>query len=194
MDNPKKLLPFIRQFFQRKYWKLWLLLALLVVITVVPLIVYKPDIQTLKSLGYVGYFIANYFGWGVYTLPFLVTKLNPVLLVIIGAFGSTIDEYVTWSLGKAAQEVKEFSSLSSKLDALVDRFGVGLVFVMGILPTPGFITNMIAIICGHYGIPFRRYFLAAIAGRLISRTLWTYGFLYLMNRYTPSELLQLLSR
>lgn len=153
----------------------------LIAILIVPAFVYQR-LEDLDSLGYLGFFIANYFGYGLYILPFLVTKLNPLLLILIGAFGSTIDEVFAWYVGKTGQEHEKRSKLHEKVERYIKRWGLLGIFVMGIVPTPGFIVTIAAFISGHFQIPFRKYFIAGFGGRLISRTMWTLGFLYASER------------
>lgn len=149
----------------------------MIAILIVPALVYRR-LEGLDSLGYLGFFVANYFGYGLYILPFLVTRLNPVLLVLIGAFGSTIDEVFAWYVGKTGQVHEKRSKLHEKVEVYIRRWGLVGIFVMGVIPTPGFIVTIAAFVSGHFKIPFLKYFAAGFAGRLISRTLWTLGFLY----------------
>ena len=153
----------------------------MVAILIIPVLVY-PHVLRFDSVGYPGFFVANYFGYGLYVLPFLVTRLDPVLLILIGAFGSTIDEVFAWYVGKTGEQYEKKSKLHEKVESYLKQYGLPGVFVMGIAPTPGFIVTISAFICGHYKIPFKKYFLAGFCGRLISRTLWTLGFLY-ASRY-----------
>lgn len=153
----------------------------MIAILLVPAIVYQR-LEGLDSLGYLGFFVANYFGYGLYILPFLVTKLNPVLLILIGAFGSTIDEVFAWYVGKTGDIHGRRSKLHEKVERYIKRWGLLGIFIMGVVPTPGFIVTIAAFISGHFQIPFRKYFLAGFSGRLISRTMWTLGFLYASPR------------
>lgn len=149
----------------------------MIVILVLPALVYQR-LEGLDSLGYLGFFVANYFGYGLYILPFLVTKLNPVLLILIGAFGSTIDEVFAWYVGKSGEIHEKNSKLHERVERYIRRWGLLGIFIMGIVPTPGFIVTIAAFISGHFQIPFKKYFIAGFSGRLISRTIWTLGFLY----------------
>ncbi len=190
MDDIKQLRYIARQFAKPKNWKLWLIALAFLLLTVVPALLWEPDLETLKTLGYIGFFIANYFGWGLYVLPFLVTHLNPFFLVILGAFGSTIDEFVTWNLGRIAKSMEEENQFHFRFEKLIEKYGVWVIFILGILPTPGIVVNLSAMLCGHFGIPFPKYFAAGVAGRLISRTIWTYGFLLLIKRYGLPDIIQ----
>ena len=153
----------------------------MIAILLVPAFIYQR-IEGFDSFGYLGFLVANYFGYGLYILPFLVTRLNPVLLILIGAFGSTIDEVFAWYVGKTGDLHDKPSKLHQKVERYVDQYGLFGIFVMGVVPTPGFIVTIAAFISGHFQIPFRKYFLAGFSGRLISRTIWTLGFLYAAKR------------
>lgn len=153
----------------------------MIVILIVPAFVYQR-IGGFDSFGYLGFFVANYFGYGLYILPFLVTKLDPVLLILIGAFGSTIDEVFAWYVGKTSTQDEKKTKLHDRLERYIRRWGLPGIFVMGIVPTPGFIVTIAAFVSGRFQIPFKKYFIAGFGGRLISRTIWTLGFLYTAKR------------
>ncbi len=153
----------------------------MIAILLVPAFIYQR-IEGFDSFGYLGFLVANYFGYGLYILPFLVTRLNPVLLILIGAFGSTIDEVFAWYVGKTGQFHEKQSKLHEKVEWYIRRYGLLGIFIMGIVPTPGFIVTIAALISGHFKIPFTKYFIAGFSGRLISRTIWTLGFLYASER------------
>lgn len=158
----------------------FLSLAILVAILIVPPFFYKR-FEQIKDVGYLGFFIANYFGYGLYILPFLVTKLDPVLLILIGAFGSTIDEFFAWYAGRTSERYEKKSRLHTTIEKYITRYGLLAVTIMGVLPLPGFMLTIAGFIGGHYGIPYPKYFLAGFLGRLVSRTIWTLGFLYFMK-------------
>lgn len=152
----------------------------LVAILIVPPLFYKR-FEEVKEIGYLGFFVANYFGYGLYVLPFLVTKLDPTLLILIGAFGSTVDEFFAWYAGRTSEQYERRSRLHAAIEKYISRYGLMAVAMMGVLPLPGFVLTIAGFIGGHYGIPYLKYFLAGFLGRLVSRTFWTLGFLFIMK-------------
>ncbi len=153
--------------------------AAAIAIIVVPALFYNRfDLENAKNLGYLGFLIANYFGYGLYILPFLVTRLNPLALILIGAFGATIDEFFAWYFGKTSEKYEVKNAVHKKVEHYITRYGMLSILTMGVLPLPGFIATLSAFVAGHFGFSFQKYFIIAFGGRLISRIVWTVGFLY----------------
>lgn len=103
----------------------------------IPVFVYRNLDDIAKNTGYIGYFFANYLGFGIYTLPFLVKILNPVLLIVIGAFGLTIDEFFAWYAGNVSEELERSKKFHNKIQSFVERYGLFAIFTFGLLPLPG---------------------------------------------------------
>ena len=151
------------------------------VIMIIPLFVYR-SLESIKGIGYLGYFVANYFGYGLYILPFIVTKLNPAILILIGAFGSTIDEFFAWYFGRATERFENKSKSHEIVEKYITRYGLRAIFTMAVLPFPGFLYTIAGYVGGHYGIPYRYYFLAGFGGRLLRNVVYTIGVLYTLNQ------------
>ena len=150
-------------------------------IMIIPLFVYR-SLESVKGIGYLGYFVANYFGYGLYILPFIVTKLNPVVLILIGAFGSTIDEFFAWYFGRQTERFENKSKTHEIVEKYITRYGLRAIFTMAVLPFPGFLYTIAGYVGGHYGIPYQYYFLAGFGGRLLRNVIYTIGVLYILNQ------------
>lgn len=162
--------------------------AVIVAITVVLISLVVPvfflkNFETLKNIGYIGFFIANYFGYGVYLLPFLLKELNPMILIIIGAIGSTIDEFFAWYIGKNTTEFEHKSKTHELTHRFIKKYGVMGAFAMAILPFPGFLFAIAGFAAGHYGIKYPQFFLAGFAGRLVRYTTYTIAILHVLDKY-----------
>lgn len=154
--------------FINKYRKiLGLISAIMAVVPLVTSILVFKNLEAAKNMGYISYFFANYFGYGLYLLPFLVKVLNPVLLIVIGAFGVTIDEFFAWYAGKVSEELDRTKKFHNKIQTLVERHGLYAVFFLGLLPLPGIMYAISGFAAGHFKIPFYKFFLVNFSGKLI---------------------------
>lgn len=152
-----------------------------VALLIVPIFFYR-GIESVKDIGYLGYFVANYLGYGLYILPFLITRLNPLLLIIIGAFGSTVDEFFAWYFGRTTVVFENKSRSHNIIESMIAKHGLYTVFTMGVLPLPGFLYTIAGFVGGHYGIPYPKYFLAGFSGRLLRNIVYTVGVLYALDK------------
>ncbi|MDP4001003.1 MAG: hypothetical protein Q8P83_02080 [bacterium] len=134
-------------------------------------LIIPTSVETIQNLGYFGFFIASYLGLFAYVaLPFLVQTLNPVLLILIGAFGFTIDEFFAWYAGSTSKELKHNKEWHRKIQAFVEKRGLLGIFILGLLPLHGVIYTVSGFAAGHYSIPFWKFFLANFTGKLIRTT------------------------
>jgi len=62
------------------------------------------------------------------------------------------------------------------------KYGLFAVFIMGVLPLPGFLFTIAGFVGGHFGIPYFKYFLAGFTGRLVRNVIYTVGVLYTLER------------
>lgn len=131
-----------------------------------PVFVVK-DIESLKNIGYLGFLVANYFGYGIFVLPFMIESHNDFLLVLIAGFGNTIDEFFAWLAGRVTQEFESKREIHKRVEKFVMEQGLWGIFVMGILPLPGILYDIAAFVAGHYRMPYIKLFLASFLGKLL---------------------------
>jgi len=131
-----------------------------------PLVVlYDPS--SARQMGYLGFFLTCYFGFGNVVLPLLVRTLDPILLTLIASFGFTIDEFFAWYAGKASENVQPRKRWHHRVHAFVERRGLAAVFTLGLVPLPSAVYTVSGFAAGHFGIPFPRFFLVNFTGKLI---------------------------
>jgi membrane protein YqaA with SNARE-associated domain len=128
------------------------------------------DTTTTTNFSYLGFFFAVYVGYGMYLVPFLVHTLNPIALILIGAFGVTIDEFFAWYAGKVATELDKGKKWHKKINIAVERYGMYAVFTLGLLPLPGFVYVISGFAVGHHQISFFKFFTVNFTAKLIRTT------------------------
>lgn len=151
--------------------------------------IFRDKIVYLQNLGYFGVFIINLLGSATIILPipsFAATiaggaVLNPILIGIFSAVGSTLGELTGYFAGVGGEELvkKDKRSLASelgkniqKVEKWMDKRGLWVVFVLAAIPNPLF--DLAGIISGASGIPIRKYLIAVFFGKLIKFVLLAY--------------------
>lgn len=144
----------------------------------------------LKNLGYFGVFIINLVGSATIILPVPAllttvaagTFLNPLLVGIFSAMGSTIGELTGYYAGVGGEGLIKKDKNIEKVQKWMDKYGLWVVFVLAAIPNPLF--DIAGIISGASRIPIHKYLIAVFAGKLIKFILLAYvgfGFLKVLH-------------
>jgi membrane protein YqaA with SNARE-associated domain len=158
--------------------------TLMVGLLVAPLIFlndYEQVIELIKKYGYIGYFLTNYLGGGIITVPFLVQVLNPLAMVLIAALGLTIDEVFSWYAGSKTNDLKAEKKYHRKINEFIKRKGLIATFTLAVLPLPNFLYAASGFAAGYYRIPLFNYFLINFMGKFIRSSIIVGFFYYYMN-------------
>lgn len=159
------------------------MILITIALFVLPYLIFKDvrsidDLKDFTNTGYLGFFIANYFGFGYLLLPFLVTRLNPLILIAIGTLGSVLDEVIAWYAGYLSHDLDAKTALHRRVQAFVEKRGLFAIFALGLLPLPQIIYTASAFASGHYIIPLTRYFATNFLGKFVKTTVYAGGILY----------------
>lgn len=140
-------------------------------------------IKIVESLGYVGAFIAGFLGTSSIFLSifpsFLVimtlgSKLNPLLVGILGGIGSGLGQFTHYYIGYAGRYVvsekrkKQLDEFGKK----INKYGVLLIFVFAVTPLSP--DDLVWIPLGAMNYPKTRALLAAIAGKTVLNLVYAY--------------------
>lgn len=152
-----------------KYRKIfgWASAVITVGLLFVPLLLFRDVGEMARHIGYTGYFFLSCLGVSTYTLPFLVHKLDPMLLVLIGSFGLTLDEFFAWYAGSTSDTLDDSNRWYRKIQAFVKRYGLYAIFGLSLLPLPGGLYAVSDFAAGHFRIPFHTFFLVSFLGRFV---------------------------
>jgi len=132
------------------------------------------DLDAFGNLGYIGLFFISYFSGGtaLLILPSLLESLSPVIVILVGSLGVTIDEFFAWYAGKISREFdKKRKKYHKKIQGYVEKHGLVAIFILGLLPLPGFVYAVSGFAAGHYKIPFPKFFTVNFSGKLIRTTI-----------------------
>ncbi len=144
---------------------------------VAPVLVLK-DFDSAKNVGYLGFFLSSYIGGGTYILPFIVNRLDPFALLLIGTFGNTIDEVFGWYAGGLSLSLDEKTKIHKTLQTFVKKYGILAVFLLGMGPFPQFVYTISAFAAGHHKIPVLKFLGANFTGKFIRNAVYILILLY----------------
>lgn len=99
--------------------------------------------------------------------------LNPVLIGLAGAAGSTLGETTAYLAGYAGHNAATNLRWYPRIHALMERHGSITLFVVSVVPTPFF--DLAGIAAGALNYPFRKFMIYVFAGKLLRLVLMAYG-------------------
>lgn len=160
----------INNFF-KKHSKIWGIVFAVAISILIYL--YRDELKNLEGYGYVGLFLLNTIGSATLFLPAplfvstvaFATFLNPLLVGIIAAIGSTLGEVTGYMAGLGGGEFVPKSSTAERIYKWMDRYGTFALFVMAAIPNPFF--DIAGVVAGATKMSISKYFVGILAGKLI---------------------------
>jgi membrane protein YqaA with SNARE-associated domain len=154
------------------------ILALGFAIAIIAIVPFLPiNWQDLQGYGYVGIFIINVIGSAslFFPVPGLAVAfvgggvdLNPLLVALFGAAGSTLGETTGYLAGWGGQMVMEKSKRYAQVEGWMRRYGDITVFVMAAIPNPLF--DLAGLASGSLRFPLWRFLVFAFLGKIVKYT------------------------
>lgn len=177
--------------------KLRKILEIIIVIFIVGLSItiflLKDKIQNVSNISYLGLFLLCFLANATVLLPapsLMIAAscaliMNPLLVAIVAALGSTLGELVGYAFGTVAKD------LSPKLQKFLDKFTSKihnqtlLVFVFAVLPLPLF--DIVGIYSGGTKMSLFKFFIVCFAGKFIKMLVYTrlYDIIDWASSYLP---------
>lgn len=153
----------------------------------------RDKIQNLGSIGYLGLFLLCLLANATVLLPapsLMIAAscaliMNPLLVAIFAALGSTLGEFVGYAFGTVSKD------LSPKFQKVIDKFARKihnqslLVFIFAVLPLPLF--DIVGIYSGGAKVNLVKFFLVCFAGKFIKMLVYTriYDIMDWASAYLP---------
>ena len=151
-----------------------ILQILFAVAIVVLVVLFSNQIATLAQYGYLGAFVITLLSSATILFPApgwaaviaLSAVLNPVLLGIVAGIGSGIGELTGYIVGDGARDLLNSRVKESKqIQEFVKKYDILAIFVLAFIPNPAF--DVAGIAAGGLRMPWWRFLLACIAGRVL---------------------------
>lgn len=126
----------------------------------------------MEYLGYLSAFLGNMVASStvIFPVPFfavyayLATFLNPILLALISAFGSTLGEFVSYTLGYAGSDLLKKNKYFKLAKRWFKRNGALTIFFFAATPLPD---DVVGLIAGAANYNRSKFFFACLVGKLL---------------------------
>jgi len=102
------------------------------------------------------------------------TFLNPILVALCGALGTTLGELTGYLSGKAGRNIGKIEI--GRLGKAVQKHGIPVIFCFALLPLPLF--DIIGVTSGFLGIKWYKFVIPCFLGKLIKMLCFAYGSFY----------------
>lgn len=96
--------------------------------------------------------------------------LQPLLVILLGAVGTSLGEMVGYFSGKAG---RAFTYRDGRVVNWITEKGVMAVFLLALLPLPLF--DLAGISSGFCEMKWRKFFVACFLGKLLKMTIYVFG-------------------
>ena len=150
--------------------------------------VFGVDYEVLKDWGYLGIFFiaaagaativlptpsnAAIFGGGAVLDPVLGIPA-PLLVGLVAGLGDAIGEFSGYALGYAGTDVVKRQRIYATFERWMQTRGMLTIFLLSTFPNPLF--DLAGAAAGAARMPMARFFLAALAGKIIKDLFLAYG-------------------
>jgi len=102
------------------------------------------------------------------------TFLNPMLVALCGALGTTLGELTGYLSGKAGRNIGKIEI--GRLGKAVQKYGTPVIFCFALFPLPLF--DIIGVASGFLGIKWHKFIIPCFLGKLIKMLCFAYGSFY----------------
>ncbi len=156
--------------------------AVILVIAISVIIFLMTDrIAELKSLGYLGAFAIMLLGNATIVLPApgltlvfaLGSAFHPIPLGLAAGAGAALGELTGYVAGLSGRTAIENQVLYMRFEGWMQRYGSLTILVLAAIPNPFF--DIAGVAAGALGFSWRRFLLAAWAGKTIQGILVAYA-------------------
>lgn len=154
-----------------KKYKKFLFVGAAILISI-SIFLFRNKLVYLQNLGYLGIFLINLIGSATILLPVpaLVSAfiggafLNPFLVAVFSAFGSTLGELTGYMAGIGGKEFIKDKRVK-KIEGWMEKYGIWTLFALAAIPNPIF--DLAGLVAGATKVPVYKYFVAVFSGKFI---------------------------
>lgn len=163
----------------KKY--LGIILAVLISLSI---FIFRDKLLVFGNYGYFGLFILNVLGSATLAIPtplFMTaviagSVLNPILVILISSFGSTLGELTGYWAGQSTKHLLDDDRNVVKVKKWMEKYGLWTLFVLSAVPNPIF--DAAGIFAGATQIPIKKYLGVVWLGKIIK-----FGVLVFMGNF-----------
>jgi len=152
------------------------------------IVLFQDQIERLGVYGYPAVFLISLVGNATLIIPSpsmavvfgIGATLNPIAVGLIAGLGSALGEVTGYLAGVGGRVVVENRELYNRLEGWMRRWGVLVIFVLGLVPNPAF--DVGGMVAGALRMPFWRFLLAAWAGKGLRLMIFALGGYVIFSR------------
>lgn len=148
--------------FQSKPFKVFTLVLAVIFYLLAFVIAFAPE--PFLKFGYLGIFVFNLFGPGVFLVPTASRHFAVLGVALATALGMAINDSVSWLAGKNGDIVFPRGRRVAKIEEAIKKFGPIALFFWALIPFP---YDFIAVIAGYLKMRFWRFLIPTFLGRLL---------------------------
>lgn len=154
-------------------WRSLIMLLATVLLTIGLLLIPGSLVARLGAYGYLGVFLMTLLSSATIVLPSpalgfaaLAGKtLNPWLVGLVGGVAAGLGEITGYMAGLGGSPLAERSRFYPRIERWVRRWGALTIFVLAFIPGPAL--DLAGIAAGTMRLPFRRFLIACVAGKIL---------------------------
>lgn len=132
------------------------------------------------KFGLVGIFVFNALGAGSLLNLTLVPHYNLLALAVISSCGMALNDSLSWIIGRSGEAVIPASPKVTRLKDSITKYGVFALFFWSLIPFP---YDLVGILAGYIGMPYKRYILPTFLGKFVRVLLVGSGILKILSLY-----------
>lgn len=160
---------------RRLPWRPLLSLAATIALTLL-LVVLPLDVERWGGYGYLGAFVLTLLSSATVLIPSVAlgaalkfgaaSTLNPLLVGLVSGIAAGLGESTGYLAGRSGAELAHVAQRPTyrRVAAWVERRGTLTVFLLAAIPLP--LIDVAGLAAGALGMPFARFLLACLAGKL----------------------------
>ncbi len=166
---------------------------LLIIVASITIFLFRNRIQNVSNISYLGLIVLCFLANSTVMLPspsLMIAAscaliMNPLLVAICAALGSTLGEFVGYAFGSVSKDLSpRFKKIIDVLSNKIHSPSL-LVFIFAVLPLPLF--DIVGVYSGGTRMKLTRFFPACFAGKFIKLLLYTkiYDVIDWITAYMP---------
>lgn len=152
-----------------------------VILLSVGLFLFRDHFRNMGVYGYPGIFLISLISSATVLIPLpgvvltsaLAVVLNPFWVAVAAGAGAAVGEISGYLAGISGRSVVERSSINERLVGWMRRYGDITILVLAFIPNPLF--DAAGITAGALKLPFYRFFIWTLVGKILKMMLFAYG-------------------
>ncbi len=162
-------------------------IMLIIIVLTVLLVIYREQIQVLKTYGYPGIFIFSILANATILIPIpgvvftsaMGAVFNPFWVSIAAGAGAAIGEISGYMAGFSGRAVVENSERYQRIVAWMRKYGDITILVLAFIPNPLF--DLAGMVAGVLKMPVWKFLVYCVIGKILKMMMFAYAGEWFIN-------------